>query len=187
MLRRITILTATLCLAGAARADDRKSLSPRGKVELALSAIEEVPSRAALERLHPNVELLLHEIVARPSPTRRLARNRALTVLRLFPSATTRRVLQAVVVGTRVDRPGMELLDLQQATSSFAVVAGPEALPVLAPLLDHAQLDVRRAAAESLRLCRSPKARALLERRLRREPSALVRHELKEQLGRMAR
>ena len=176
--RLLLVLAAVLMwpATGLARTPDRDT------VELVLSSHERIPSRSELLRLGPGVEAVLHRIVEHPS-RRALARNRALTVLRQFPSKATRALLARQIQRTRRHtRPGVELLDLQQAVTSYAVVAGAKALPVCRALLSHPQPDVRTAAATAVRRTRSPKAANVLDKRLQIEPSAMVRAELRQQL-----
>jgi hypothetical protein len=148
-------------------------------VELALSAIETVPDRAALMRLHPEVDVVLRQIVASPTAPP-LARSRALTVLRHFPSDATRATLKAAIDhslrATRGQtRLSVELLDLQQALVSYAVTAGPAALAVVQPQLSHWNDGVRLAAAVAVRMTRSQQALPLLQARLKLETSAAVK------------
>jgi hypothetical protein len=156
----------------------------RDRVELALSGIEasSLPSKAQLLRLSPAVDQLLRDIVERPS-RRALARTRALWALRDFPSATTSATLLKVIQTTAKLNHNLARLDLQQALTSYAAVAGPKSLDVTAPFLAHASIDVRHAAAAAVALSRSPAARQLLAARHKVEPSATVRHQLERQLA----
>ncbi len=154
----------------------------RARVERALSAIEKGPSKAGLVRAFgADVERVLREIVSRPSHAV-LARVRALTVLRSFPSKRTRELLAKEIAATKGKRRGLPLIFLRQALTSYAVVAGKTAVSTIAPLLAHPSLDVRVDAGEALRLSGSPKARALIAKRAKSDPSATVRAELGRQL-----
>jgi hypothetical protein len=173
-------LSGTLCcgllFGGEAQAD------LRSRVERSLSVIEKGASKAALLRVYgADVERVLREIVAKPSRAV-LARVRALTALRYFPSKATRELLAAEIGKTKRKRRGLELIYLQQALRSYAVVTGKAAITTLAPLLTHSNIDVRVAAGEALRLSGSPKARALIAARAKRDTSATVRAELTGQL-----
>jgi hypothetical protein len=62
-------------------------------------------------------------------------------------------------------------------------IAGPLAPPVLAPVLEHADPDVRADAAVGLALTRLPAAADLLRARLPRETDPQVRGHLARQLN----
>ena len=173
-------LTGTLCCGLLFGGDARADL--RSRVERSLSVIEKGASKAALLRVYgADVEGVLREIVAKPSRAV-LARVRALTALRYFPSKATRELLAAEIAKTKRKRRGLELVYLQQALRSYAVVTGKAAVATVVPLLSHSSIDVRIAAGEALRLSASPKARALIAARLARDSSATVRAELTRQL-----
>lgn len=162
------------------------------QVELLLSGIESIPSKATLQGLHPQVAAELRRIVEQPGVGRELARTRALTVLRAFPgkatAATLRGFIQRRSKATRGQaKTSLALLNLQQAVKTYAVVAGPSALALLQPFLSHDNADLRVAAAEAVRLSGGRGARALLQSRVRMERSERVRHQLQVQLKRMAR
>lgn len=144
-----------------------------------LSAIEWVPTKAALLRHGADVDARLRAIAA-SGPA--LARNRALSALRYFPSATNAKFLRGVVERYRRSSGGLPLLYLHQALSSYAAVVGPAALPYVAAFLPHSSVDVRCHAAEAVRLSRSPRARATLLARFRVEESPMVKAELLQQL-----
>jgi hypothetical protein len=155
--------------------------SPRERVELSLMAYESVPNREALLRITPDVAQVLREIVERPSP-RALARNRAISVLQLFPSAATTATLLRVIQRHALAREGIALLELQRAISSLAVAAGPRALTSLQPFLAHPSPDIRYETARAVALTRSPQARSLLEKRRLIEPSPMVRQQIERQV-----
>jgi len=172
------LLALVLSSASTARAE-----SPRERLEILLSNHERVPGREMLLSVSPDAERLLQEIVLKPS-ARMLARNRAIAVLRAFPGAATARLLREVIHTSARGQGGLARLDLQQALSSYAVVAGPGSLEVIKPFLAHPSQDVRYAAVSAVGLVQSPRALTLLEARRRAEPSAMVRHRLERELGR---
>lgn len=171
-------LLLSLVVTPAVRAEGRID---RRQLEQVLSAIEGVPNKAALAALGVNMEQAVQDIVARPS-RRVLARVRALTVLRYYPSKTTQALLRKEIAATQRAKSGLPLIYLAQALRSYGVVVGPKALAVLQPQLTHPSIDVRVAAAEALRLSRAPSARALLAARAKHDASATVRAELSRQL-----
>jgi hypothetical protein len=178
---RTWITVVALLLASPAVA---RSTSLRDRLEIALCAIESIPSRQALLQLSPQVDELLREIIAHPS-RRVLARTRALVVLRHFPSSATSSTLRAAIRQTAAAKGGVPLIDLQQALASYAVAVGPASLPVVQPFLEHAHVDVRHTAAGAVALSRSPSAIGVLAARRRIEPSVRVRLELDRQLQRL--
>jgi hypothetical protein len=155
----------------------------RDQVELVLNGIEYVPSKADLERLGPGVDGVLRDIALKPPARRMLAGTRAITLLRLFPSKKTGAALLGLVRKyRRVKKPGVQLLNLQQALTSYAVVAGPGGLKQIEPLLGHVNMDVRHAACEAVRLTRSVRAITVLQRRQQLEQAPMVRHQLERQI-----
>jgi len=156
---------------------------PRAAVERVLSAIEKMPSKTALLRLYgPDFEKTLQAIVTTPSRAV-LARVRALTTLRYFPTARTRELLRAEIAHTKGAKNGLPLVYLGQALRSYAIVAGPKALPTIVPLFVHPSIDIRVAVGEALRLSHTPTARTLIAARAKHDPSATVRAELSHQLA----
>jgi len=153
----------------------------RERVERALSGIEHIPSQQDLLRLGPGVDRVLQQIVARPS-RRALARNRAITLLRLFPSKETAATLRRVIETARKSKLGLDQLNLRQALTSYAVTHGPRSLGLLRPFLAHPSMDVRYDAAEAVRLSRSPAALAVLQQRLGLERAPMVKHQLQRQV-----
>jgi hypothetical protein len=168
-------LTLLASLAGPAAAADRT------RVELALSDHESVPTRQALLGLDPKIDQLLQKIVLDPS-SRPLARTRAISLLRLFPSKQSAATLRQVIRSARGVKQGLPLLNLQQALAAYAVVVGPPSLKLVRPFLTHANLDVRYAAAGAVRLGRHPAALGVLQQRLTLEPSRTVRHQIQGQI-----
>ncbi|MCA9668608.1 MAG: hypothetical protein KC503_23610 [Myxococcales bacterium] len=157
----------------------------RAAVELALSAYESVPSGDALVRqFGPAVVDVLVDIVAQPGKNA-LARNRALTALRVFATPQVKKALAGAVSRNKSGKTAMQRFLLAQALPSYAAVVGPQSLGELTPLLLHSQIDVRRAALEALRLSRAKNARALIAERARVDSSALVRHSAKRELSRL--
>jgi len=171
-------LTLPLLLASVA---EPAAAADRNRVELALSGHESIPSRDALLRLDPKIDQLLQEIVLDPA-ARPLARTRAISLLRLFPSKQSAATLRQVIRTARRAKQGLPLLNLQQALAAYAVVVGPPSLKLVRPFLTHAKLDVRYAAAEAVRLGRHPAALSVLEQRLPLERSATVRHQIQGQI-----
>lgn len=175
----IASLALALLLARVAGAE-----SPRERLELLLSDHERLPGRAELLAISPQAPHLLREMVEKPS-ARALARSRALALLRLFPGAETARVLREAIRTRARSGGGLALLELQQALSSYAVVAQVASLRVVQPFLSHPSPDLRHAVVGALGLVRSPRVLPLLEARLASEPSAMVRHRIEVELRRL--
>ena len=176
-------LAVALAAPSLAHADE---LTGKAKVRLhlerTLSAIEFVPSRQQLIRVHADVDKMLLEI-ARGRTTRALAQNRAITALRYFPGKKTASLLQELVENSTCKADdGLCRLNLQQALASYAVLKGHAAVPSIAPFLKHAHMDLRMAAALALRLSASSRALPLMAEQLTREKSATVRAEIEQQI-----
>ncbi|MFH1132237.1 MAG: HEAT repeat domain-containing protein [Pseudomonadota bacterium] len=153
----------------------------REKIELLLSGIEYVPSKEALMQLGTDIDGVLRDIVAKPS-ARRLARTRALTALRWFPSKATEDLLHSVILANSKAKKGLALLNLGKALCSYAVIAGPKSLKISLPFLSHPSPELRYRSARAVLLSKSPDARAILVKLLEKEPSAMVRHQIKKQI-----
>ncbi|MCB9556379.1 MAG: hypothetical protein H6707_09775 [Deltaproteobacteria bacterium] len=172
------LLTLAVCLLSISAHADRRSM-----IE-ALSAIENVPSRAELLTLAGNAAPeLLRSIVLSP-PAQRLAVTRAIAALGYFPSRATDRVLRTLITRYRRSKKGIELLDLQQALVAYGVAAGRSALPTVRPFLTHLHPDVRIAAATALWRSDPLAARRLLSEQLTREKEGFVRAEVERLLAR---
>lgn len=199
---RLPLLIALISLAvpTLATADPGWSTADRVRVELALSAFETIPGRGELLMVHPAAHAILLDIVKFSSTRRALARNRALAVLRHFPSRATNAALE-VFIG-KADREArasrrrtakgqipmnLAMIDLRQALTSYAVVRGPASLTLVGPYLAFPNPDVRSTAAVALRASRSPKARPALLARQKVEKSAMVRYQIKRQLEQIRR
>jgi hypothetical protein len=163
----------------------------RDEVERSLMGFEHIPGKQALLRLGSSVDQVLREIALKPSARRMLARTRAITLLRLFPSRETAAALKQVIAetdhrsaveGTNRAKDGLDQLHLQQALCSYAVVAGPASLALVKAYLSHPSMDVRYSAAEAVRLSRSTQATAVLQSREPLEKAPMVRHQIRRQL-----
>jgi hypothetical protein len=153
----------------------------RQQVEQTLSGVEWIPTKQQLLRLGPDVDQVLRQIALQPQG-KSLARNRAITLLRFFPSKATASVLEQVITKNQAALKGPPVLHVKQALVSYAVVRGPDALKLIHPFLTHKVPDLRYSAVEAVRRSRSPKALALLEARKKLEPSPIVKHHLLRQI-----
>jgi hypothetical protein len=174
---RLTLLTLALLLPLTAAA-----APPRAEVERSLMGFEHVPNKQELLRLAPDVDQVLREIALKPPARRMLARNRAITLLRLFPSKANAAALKKIIAETAKSKIGLDQLHLQQALASYAVVAGPASLAVVKPYLAHQSMDVRYAAVEAVRLSRSKQAVVVLQAREPLEKAPMVQHQLRRQI-----
>lgn len=163
-------------------AEPPSSEDSRAKLRELLSAYEFIPTREALLRVHPQVDGLLRELALDERPEQALVRHRAITVLSRFPSPETSKTVQSVIKRYRQVQQGLELLLLAEALGTYAVVEGPAALRVLKPFLVHDSLDLRMAAARSVRLCRHTEAVKLLKARAKVDPSKTVRASIEKEL-----
>ena len=127
---------------------------------------------------------MLREVAS--GKTRRvLARNRAITMLQYFPGKKNEALLAGILNSKCKKRDGLCLVNQQQALASYAAVKGPGSLAMIRPFLAHDNLDTRMAAAQALRLSRSPKTIPLLAERLTVEKSATVKAEIEQQIRRL--
>jgi|GEM_PF-4315746 HEAT repeat protein len=168
----IPIISVTLLASTAFAAPPAPTGIDRRAVEKNLNGIEYIPSASALKSFGANVDTVLRDIVsdtAKPS----LARNRAITLLRFFPSKKTEALLLQVIERTRKAK-GPALIDLQQAVASYTTLAKDRALPMLRSLLDHKNIDVRYRVARSFGAIRTTESKAILQQQLKRERSTTV-------------
>lgn len=131
--------------------------------------VESPPTARQLNELGAGVERALIA-VWRDETAPQYVRMRALSALRHYRSAETRRFLRALIRAPR-QRP----LVVRRALQSLAMAQGSGARTDLIDALRHPAAMVRRVAVHHLARLPGPKARAALKLHLKREPSAAVR------------
>lgn len=168
---RVVGLSLFITGATAFAAPDSATTIDRRAVEQSLNGIETIPSPSALRSLGPNVDVVLRAIVSDGKPS--LGRNRAITLLRFFPSKQSEAVLLRVIEETRKAK-GAALVDLQQAVGSYSVLAKARALPLLRSLISHKNIDVRYQVARSLGAIKNAESKAILLQQRKAERSGTV-------------
>jgi HEAT repeat protein len=111
-----------------------------------------------------------------------LVRTRALTAVGLLPTRGTRDFLTVFVKQHAADEGAPDKLLLRKAALSLGWVGGTAVADVLAPLLEHADADVRLDAAIALGLTRSRDAADWLRQRFDVEKDQRVRTQIGRQL-----
>ena len=199
-----TLLTTLVILAMAAPAAADPgapgwTTTDRARIERLLAARHHVPGKGELKLMHPAAHEILLDIVRFPSSRRAFAHTRALAALRHFPGRSTAAALAGVIKAAdqraRQVKPGpdgqlsmsLDLVDLRQALTSYAVVQGPASVTLSRAYLAFPNQDVRATAAVALGHVRTPAARAALLARQKVERSALVKHEIARELKRKPR
>lgn len=134
----------------------------------------------ALRRIGPDVRDLLIE-TATSSRIEAPVRLRALGWLQWYPSTASRAVLMEALRARQASVATMRV-----ALRALAVGFGAEALPALGEYLVHRDLYVREAAAYALGDIDDPKAAAMLQDRLEREPDLTPRDAIVASLQRHA-
>jgi HEAT repeat protein len=134
----------------------------------------------ALRRIGPDVRDLLIE-TATSSRIEAPVRLRALGWLQWYPSTASRAVLMEALRARQASVATMRV-----ALRALAVGFGAESLPTLGEYLVHRDVYVREAAAYALGDIDDPKAAAVLQDRLEREPDLTPRDAIVASLQRHA-
>jgi HEAT repeat protein len=139
------------------------------------------PDPAAWRALGPGTDQTLIEI-AGDGKTETLLRARAVSTLGYFPTPAARKFLEATIEGKGTSSdPGDRLL-VSKAAVSLGWLGGVDVPARLAPLLSHADADVRLDAAIGLGLTRLPSAAEALRKRLELETVPRVRAQVSRQI-----
>lgn len=178
----------------------------RAAVEKLLRASTAPPSAADLNTLGAGVDKGLIEI-ARDEAVEVPIRGRAISALAQIGTPTARAYLLRLIVAPVVPSPAAtkaapadagakpvtatkpggtpaaNVLLVRRAAIAFGMIGDPRAPDALAPLLYHADPDLRADAAVALALTRLPKAAALLRARLPLETDGRVRGHMTRQLS----
>jgi HEAT repeat protein len=172
------LLVALLARSGEAAPPARP---PRAKVEQALRAHDLGPSETDVAALGAGVDHVLIAI-AGDAKADALLRARAVSALAYCRTIAARKLL-AQMVGEKANAavPGERLL-ARKAALALGWLGGPDVPPLLAPLLTHADSDVRIDAALALGLTRLDSAAELLRQRLPQESDGRVRAQIGRQL-----
>jgi hypothetical protein len=163
-----------------AAAAPRPSERLRGQLIATLGGFEHIVSKEELLRLGTPAELTpaLASIYQDPSAPIHV-RNQALASLRFFPGAESRTTLERAIMSAETSDTAR-----RAAVKAYAVGFGPQAVPILARMLDHSELHTRNAAAQSLSEIGDGPAQQALRRRLPRETEPMVRKTIETALSR---
>lgn len=177
MKTQILIVIAMVVGLALPAAADEKPVDPavRERVTHLLSGWERIPKPAELHAV-PELDRVL-ESLATDDATNLLVRARAVSSLSVLPADNVRaRAVLERFVSTEATNPVLR----RAAVKSYVVLRGPEAaLPVVQPVLAHADLALRRAAFEALAPHAAlPSVQKALQARLALESSEVLRERL---------
>lgn len=158
-----------------------KTPATRAAVTARLHANEPALSQAAWRPLGTSADRVLIQIGG-DTKEEILIRTRAVSALAAFPNADARKFLEATVDANAAASKPDERLLLRKATVALGWIGGSSVPARIAPLLDHADPDVRLDAAIALGLTRAEAAADPLRRRFEKEPVAPVRAQIGRQL-----
>ncbi len=184
-MRRLGLATiaGVIALATGARGDQVAGSIPTAQLIDALSGIDFVAQRPALDPLlggSPSEALASIAATEAVDPGIRL---RALRALALYPSTESRAALAAEIGAYGAATAGVELLHLRAAIEALGVIGQPEDVPAILPMLDKEESrDVRAAAAYALRDIGSSAATNPLRARLAKERTEQVKFAISDAL-----
>jgi hypothetical protein len=172
---------ALLLLIGLSLAAGRAAAArpTRAVVEPRLRAYQ--PDPAGWRALGPGTDQTLIEI-AGDGKVETLLRARAITTLGYFSTPAARKFLETTIEGKGTSSdPGDRLL-VAKAAVSLGWLGGVDVPARLAPLLTHADAEVRLDAAVGLGLTRLPAAAEALKKRVELETVPRVRAQISRQI-----
>ncbi len=176
---------AVLVLGGVASASESFEKQERRLMTL-LSAYEYVPNKKVLDRVGPDVDLLLVRIAGHPK-LRPTVRVRAMSSMALYPNPRVQGFLRSLLHERRLKGTPLGVLLRRQAMRSLAWAFGDAAVDDLAPLRQDADPQIREACARAYGDSQSRRAIALLEAWLPHEPELFVRSAVDDALQRLKR
>lgn len=113
-------------------------------------------------------------------------RGRAVAALAYARTARAHTYLENVVLRRATSSDPVDRLLVRRAAVALGWQSGPRVVDVVAPLLDHADPEVRLDAAVALGLCRVGAAESPLRARLAQETDAAVRRQIESALRALA-
>jgi hypothetical protein len=152
------------------------AIAPGDELRDELGGVDYVPTREALDAVIGEAPALTLIALATADdgeldPGVRL---RALRALEHYPGNDTELALTTSIESLAGANSGIDTLYLRAELRSLAVVAGEDAIEIVAPSLGHANKDVRAAAATALGATGSADAKPWLYERLEVEDDAMV-------------
>jgi HEAT repeat protein len=113
-------------------------------------------------------------------------RARAVATLAFARTARAHTYLENLVLRKAPSSDAVDKLLVRRAAVALGWQAGSRVVDIVAPLLDHADADVRLDAAVALGLCRASTAEAPLRARLAQETDPAVRRQIESALRAVA-
>jgi HEAT repeat protein len=156
----------------------------RAEVETELKQ-EGNAAEAALPRLGATAEPILIAI-ADDRAVEGTVRARAVAALAYARTARAHVYLENLVLRKGTSSDATDKLLLRRAAVALGWQSGPRVVDIIAPLLEHADAEVRLDAAVALGLSRAAKAEAPLRARLADEPDPAVRRQIEIALRALA-
>jgi hypothetical protein len=152
---------------------------PRASLEPKLRKYKPDPS--VWRAMGPGTDEALIEI-AGDARTEVLLRSRAVSTLSYFPTPAARKFLERTIEGKAASTDAGDRVLVGKAAVALGWLGGVQVPDRLAPLLDHADPDVRVDAAIGLGLTRLASAADHLRKRLDVEPVERVRGQISRQI-----
>lgn len=158
------VLAAALVVSALAAADEPAAGQAQAVEALngALSVVDMVPARAALDALGIDVPALLRAAVIDPEGSR-YHRQRALSFLGMYPSNETRSFLMTCIGEGAIVDSNLQRLALHSLAMAFGQTPDDELLAVIRRELGSDDRELRREAVRALRWVASADAVATLE------------------------
>lgn len=157
-----------------------KDMAGRSRIEAYL-ATHDVPLAEELRALAPAPETALMAIVSDVRADG-LLRSRAVTALRLVPSAGVHVFLSKLIQSNAKATDATDRLIVRRAALALGWMSGTGAAETLAMLFDNEDAEIRLDAATGLGLTRAASAASYLRRQLAVERAPRVRNQIERQL-----
>jgi HEAT repeat protein len=152
----------------------------RADVETALRKAPQAGD-AELSRLAARADAVLKAITEDRGADEAL-RARAVAALAYSSGARSHAFLENLIIGRAPSSSAVDRLLVRRAAVALGWRAGPRVVETVAPLLDHADPEVRLDAAVALGLCRAREAEKPLRARLAEEKDPSVRRQIEAAL-----
>ncbi len=150
------------------------------KVMVLLSGIEHIPSKEEFKRAGSDDEVIaVLDSIARDKSAKLRHRANAAAGLGHYPRVDTRKTLEALI-----SEEGLDEVLRRPSIKAYAHAFGPDAVPLVAKMLDHQDRNTREAALRSLGYIKTPTARQAIEARLKVESDDALKKLGQETLAR---
>lgn len=180
------VLVAAAALAVAViPASSRADAPTRADVEAALRKAGRDGGDANLPRIAAEAESILIAI-ADDKGVEAPVRARAVAALAYARTARAHVYLENLVLRRATSSDPVDRLLIRRGAVALGWQSGPRVVDIVAPLLDHADSEVRVDAAVALGLCRAAAAETPLRARLAQETDPVVRRQIESALRALA-